>query len=347
LAAVTLTADDVDDYAKSALLSQHIPGLSLAVIRSGNLAKAEGYGMANLENGMAARPETVYKIGSVSKQFVASGVMLLVQDAKVALDDRINRYLPGTPESWSAITVRHVLTHTSGLARESPGFDPYKLQPDMDVIQAAFALPLRFQPGEKWDYSNLGYYVLAEIIRNVSGKPWSDFIAERIFIPLQMTNTRPTTVADVIPNRAGGYIWDGKQYRNAENWPAVRPSGAFLSTVLDMAKWELALQADRILTEDSKKQMWTPVVLNSGRMYAYGFGWELDDWPANAPQPTGVPMIRHEGSIPGFRAGFSRWPTQNLAVIILANRENAPMEGLQANVATRVAPELKTNPPAR
>jgi len=111
-----------------------------------------------------------------------------------------------------------------------------------------------------------------------------------------------------------------------------------------MAKWELALQTDRILTESSKKEMWTPVTLNDGRKYPYGFGWELDDWPANAPQPTGVPMIRHEGSIPGFRAGISRWPNHGLAVIILTNRDGAPMEGLQANVATRVVPALRTAP---
>jgi CubicO group peptidase (beta-lactamase class C family) len=153
-----------------------------------------------------------------------------------------------------------------------------------------------------------------------------------------------TSVAKLIPKRAGGYVWNKDKYENAENWPTVRPSGAFQSTVLDMAKWEAALQSNRILKESIKKEMWTPVILNDGRKYPYGFGWELDDWPADSPVPTGVPMIRHEGTIPGFRAAFSRWPSHGLTVIVLTNRQDLNIEGVMANVATRVVPQLRTTP---
>src|SRR5262249_41622396 len=119
------------------------------------------------------------------------------------------------------------------------------------------------------------------------------------------------------------------------------PSGAFLSTVLDLAKWEAALLADNVLKKSSKTEMWTPVVLNDGRKYPYGFGWELNDWPADSPVPTGVPMIRHEGTMPGFRAGFNRWPSYGLAVIVLTNRADAPVEGLAAGIAIRAVPELQ------
>jgi D-alanyl-D-alanine carboxypeptidase len=180
--------------------------------------------------------------------------MLLVQDGKVALDDRVSKYVAGTPGTWQLITLRHLLTHTSGLVREGPGFDPYKVQQDIDVIKTAYSLPLQFKPGDKYEYSNLGYFVLAEIIRRVTGKPWSDFLTERVFKPLGMTATRATNVLDIVPNRADGYAWTSGRYQNSEHWPAVRPSGAFMSTVLDLAKWEAALRTDDVLKASSKTE---------------------------------------------------------------------------------------------
>jgi D-alanyl-D-alanine carboxypeptidase len=170
-------ADNVDDYVKAEMKRQHIPGVSVAVIKDGKVIKAEGYGLANVELNVPAKPETVYKIGSVSKQFIAAGVLLLVQDGKLSLDDKISKFLEGTPDTWREITVRHLLTHTSGIVREAPGFDPLKIQDDADVIKTAYHLPLRFAPGEKWEYCNVGYFSLAEIIRKVSGKPWSDYLS--------------------------------------------------------------------------------------------------------------------------------------------------------------------------
>jgi len=341
VAAVAVRADDIDDYVKTVMQSQHIPAVSIAVIKNGSLIKAEGYGLANLEYGITARPDTVFKIGSVSKQFIATGIMLLVQDGRVALDDKLSKYLEGTPSTWQAITLRHLLTHTSGLVREGPGFNPYKLQPDFDVIKTAYPLPLNFKPGEKYEYCNVGYFILAEVIHKVSGKPWGDFLTERVFVPLGMTATRVTSVADIVPNRADGYAWNAGKFQNTENWPAVRPSGAFLSTVLDLAKWEAALLTDQVLKGSNKTEMWTQVVLNDGRKYPYGFGWQLNDWPADSPTPTGVPMIRHGGSMPGFRAGYFRWPSHGLAVVVLTNREGANIDGLGASIAIRVVPELK------
>ena len=189
----------IDDYVKSQMQRQHIPAVSIAVIKDGSLIKAEGYGLADMEHGIPARPDTVFKIGSVSKQFIAAGIMLLVQDGKIAVDDKVSKHLEGTPSTWQEITLRHLLTHTSGLVREAPGFDPYKVQPDIDVIKTAYPLPLQFKPGDKYEYSNLGYFVLAEIIHRVSGKPWGDFLTERVFAPLGMTATRVTSVADIVP----------------------------------------------------------------------------------------------------------------------------------------------------
>jgi D-alanyl-D-alanine carboxypeptidase len=334
-----LRADDVDDWVRAQMLVRHVPAVSIAVVKDGKLVKAAGYGVADLEHELPAGPATVYKIGSVSKQFIAAGVMLLVQDGKVALTDPVGTHIPGTPAAWQAITVRHLLTHTSGLIREAAGFDPYKVQPDIDVIRTAFAVPLNAKPGDKYEYSNLGYFVLAELIRAVSGKPWAAFLDERVFAPLGMTATRPTSVAAIIPGRADGYLWSNDTFSNAANWPAVRPSGAFLSTVLDLARWEAALQTERILSASSKAAMWTPVTLNDGRDYPYGFGWEVD-WFPNGVGPTGVPMIRHEGSIPGFRAVYWRLPNHGLTVIVLSNLEGAALDNLTAGIAVRFVPEL-------
>ncbi len=339
-----LRADDIDDYIRSEIQRQHIPGVAIAVIKNGSVVKSEAYGLASIEHGIPATIGTVFQIGSLSKQFIATGIMLLVQDRKVALDGKISMYLEGTPVTWDSITVRHLLTHTSGLMREAPGFDPYKLQPDIDVIRTAYSRPLLFKTGEKYEYSNLGYYVLAEIIRTASGKPWNAFLKERVFDPLGMRATRPTSVADVVTNRAAGYEWNGSKFENSEHWLALRPSGAFMTTVEDLTKWEAALRTDRILTASSKSAMWTWVKLNDGSEFPYGFGWQLNDWPADSAKRTGVPMIRHGGSIPGFRASFAMWPSQNLSVIILTNRNEANIDGMLANIAIRAAPQLRTVP---
>jgi CubicO group peptidase (beta-lactamase class C family) len=341
LAASAVRADEIDDYIASAMQQRHIPAVSVAVIKDGSVVKAEGYGIADLEHDVPARPDTVFKIGSVSKQFIATGIMLLVQDGKLALDDKVTMFLSGAPEAWQAITVRHLLTHTSGLVREAPGFDPHKLQPDIDVIRTAYSVPLRFAPGEKWEYCNLGYFVLAEIIHQVSGTSWGDFLHERVFAPLGMTATRVTTAGDIVRGRARGYAWKSGKFQNTDNWPTVRPSGAFLSTAADLAKWEAALLTDRMLKSATKAEMWTPVALNDGRKYAYGFGWQLDDFPAGSKSPMAVPMIRHGGSMPGFRAGYFRWPNHGLAVVVLTNLEGASIDGLGAGIAVRCLPELK------
>ncbi|HEY7546008.1 MAG TPA: serine hydrolase domain-containing protein, partial [Blastocatellia bacterium] len=158
VSATAVRADPIDDYIKTEMKKQRIPGVSVAVVRNGSeVLKARGYGLANVELGVAASPDTVYRIGSVSKQFIAAGIMLLVEEGKLRLDDPVSKYLEGTPDTWKNITLRHLLSHTSGLVREAPGFDPLKIQSDFDVIKTAYPLPLRFVTGEKWEYSNLGY----------------------------------------------------------------------------------------------------------------------------------------------------------------------------------------------
>jgi len=329
-------ADKVDDYVKAEMQKQRVPGLSLAVVKEGRIIKTEGYGLANVEHNITARPDTVYKIGSVSKQFIATGIMLLVQEGKISPDDKVGKYLDGTPETWGGITIRHFLTHTSGVVREGPGFDPFKTQKDFDVIKTAYPLPLRFTTGEKYEYCNVGYFSLAEIIARVSGKPWDDFMTERVFTPLGMNASRATSASAIVPNRADGYEWRNDRMVNATDYLAVRPSGAFLSSALDLAKWDAALYTDNILKQPTREQMWTPVKLNSGVAHPYGFGWSLD--------PLGNHrQIHHGGSLPGFRAHYSRLPDDKLSIIVLTNCGSANPQAIVRGVAGIYLPDLSAS----
>ena len=325
-------ADKTDDFIRTAIQRQKIPGLSLAVIKDGKIIKAEGYGLANVELKIPATPETVYKIGSVSKQFIATGIMLLVQEGQLRVEDPIEKYLEGTPPAWKDITIRHLLTHTSGLVREAPGFQPFKVQSDADVIKTAYPLPLRFTPGEKWEYCNVGYFALAEIIRKVSGRPWSDYLNEKVFKPSGMNTTRPTNTQDRLPNRALGYTGDDNG-RPADDWTALRPSGAFLSTVLDLAKWDAMLNSDRVLTGSTRRQMWTPVTLNDGKSHPYGFGWELASLKDRK-------QVQHGGSMPGFRSQFVRFVDDRLTIIVLTNAEDVDRDEIVHGIAALYLPVL-------
>jgi D-alanyl-D-alanine carboxypeptidase len=332
-------ADDLDDFLDAAVRQRNIPGVAIAVVKDGVLVRSGGYGLADRERGIAPGPETVFLIGSLSKQFIATGVMLLVQDGRLAVGDRIDTFIQDAPASWHDITIRHLLTHTSGLRREAPAADLSKAQPDIDLIRSAYSVPLQWKPGDKYDYSNLGYYALAEVITRVSGARWDEFIDRRVFAPLGMTRTTTTSDANRLPGRASGYVYRDGAWSAAPTLVALRPSGAFVSTATDLAKWAAALDGDRVLSSASKKEMWTPVVLNNGTTFPYGYGWELDDFPPGG-HVTGVPMIRHEGTIPGFRPGFTRLPKQGLTVIVLTNLDRGPVDALIAGIAVRYAPEL-------
>jgi CubicO group peptidase (beta-lactamase class C family) len=331
-------SDEIDDYVRGEMQARHIPGVSLAVVKEGKIVKAQGYGLANVELNVPAAPETVYKIGSLSKQFLAAGIMLLVQDGKIKVDDKISNFLKETPEAWQDITIRHLLTHTSGLSREAPGFASLKVQSDADLIKTAYAQKLGFAPGEKWRYCNLGYFALAEIIRKVSGKPWGEFMRQRVFAPLGMDSTRVTTLRDIVANRADGYYWRG-HLENDEVMLAVRPSGAFLSSVLDLAKWDAALYGHTLLTQASLDEMWTPVTLNDGKQHPYGYGWELS--PIGAHR-----VVRHGGTITGFRSSYVRLVDDKVSVIVLANGATALPGAMAIEVARHYVPQLAPEPAA-
>jgi CubicO group peptidase (beta-lactamase class C family) len=317
--------DRTDDFINSQMAQFHLPGLAVAVVRNGELVKVAGYGLADRDRKIAVTPDTAFKIGSVSKQFIAAAIMLLVGDGRLALDDPVNKFLDAPPQAWAPITVRHLLTHTGGLLRESPGFNPSRARSDAEVIRAAYAAPLRFSPGQKWEYSNLGYYVLAEIIRAVTKQPWRAYLDERVFRAAGLGDTMPTDATPLPLSMAKGYTGNDNG-RTADDWRALRPSGAFISTVADLARWDAVLLTDRVLTAAMRQQMWTPVRLNDGTAAPYGYGWHVESG-------RGRRRVWHGGGLPGFTSHYVRYLDDGLTVIVLSNGDDSDMGAIANGVA--------------
>lgn len=308
-----------DVYVLGQLREQHIPGLALAVVRDGQILKAKGYGWANVELDAPVKPETIFQTGSVGKQFTATAMMMLVEEGKIALDDPISKYFANSPAAWKDITVRNLLTHTSGIPDYTEKvIDLRRDYTEAQLLKVFETLPLSFPPGQKWSYSNTGYVLLGILIHNVTGEFYGDFLRDRIFQPLGMNATRIISEADIIPNRAAGYRLVKGALKNQE-W--VSPSlnttadGALYTNVLDMAKWDAALREGKLLKQASFQQMYTPVTLTTGKTYPYGFGWDIS-------QAGGHRLLEHGGAWQGFTTFIARYDEDALTVIVLTNLDS-------------------------
>jgi len=330
--------DEVDDYVRAQMQKRNIPGLSLAVVKNGEIIKAKGYGLANVELNVPASPQTVYQSGSVGKQFTATAVMMLVEDGKINLDDRIGKYLDDAPELWKDITIRHLLTHTSGIKNYGNRDLNYRLDyTDEELVKKAASFPLDFAPGEKWSYSNTGYVLLGIIIKKASGKFYGDLLRERIFAPLKMDTARVITEEDIVPNRAAGYrLVKGELKNQSYVSPSLNRTadGSLYLTVLDLAKWDAALYTEKLLKRASLELMWAPVKLNNGRTHPYGFGWGLGD-------VRGHKLIEHAGAWQGFTAHIARYVDDKLTIIVMTNLAGGGPGAIAHGVAGLYNPELR------
>jgi CubicO group peptidase (beta-lactamase class C family) len=335
--AQTAALDSIDRYVRAEMARQRIPGFSLAVLRGDSILLARGYGEANVEHHVPATDSTVYQSGSVGKQFTAAGVMLLVEDGKITLDDSITRHIPELPASWRSITIRHLLSHTSGIPDYADSTLDYRRDyTEDDLVRLAASLSPAFAPGERWSYSNTGYLLLGILIRRVTGTFYGDFLRERIFAPLGMGDTRIISEADIIPRRADGYRLV-KGVLEHQQW--VSPSlnttadGSLYLTVRDLAKWAVNLNHPAVPSAASVAAGWTPIRLNGGGSYSYGFGWAVD------PQ-RGYRHVGHGGSWQGFRASIQRYPDFGVTVIVLANLAQARVEAMSRLIAGILEPAL-------
>jgi CubicO group peptidase (beta-lactamase class C family) len=322
-------ADQVDNYLKEEMDRHRIPGAALLVVQTNQIVKRTAYGVANLELKAPTTPETVFEIGSVTKQFTAACILFLQQDGKLSVEDKISTHLRHSPASWQDITVRHLLTHTSGI-KSYTGLDGYELRKHLtqdEFIDAIGAYPLEFAPGNGWKYCNTGYNLLGFIVENVSGKSFWDFLSERVLTPLGMTSTTKRLPSLIVANRASGYeqtnhVWINRDYDLTD----VFSAGALLSTIDDLAKWNDSLDTGRLLTAATRKQMWTPTTLQDGGVKPYGYGWRIDN-------VEGHSNVGHGGSTSGFSATIQKFPEDRLAVILLTNTD----EQIATDLARKVA----------
>ena len=320
---------------------QKIPGLAVAVIRNGVAVKAEGYGIANVEHNVPVTSKTIFQSGSVGKQFTAAAVMLLVEDGRMALTDSLTKFFPDAPPHWARITVRHLLTHTSGLPDYTAGAVDYRRDyTEADLLELAYGLKLEFEPGARWNYSNTGYVVLGAIVRKASGEFYGDVLRTRVFAPLGMTTARIISEADIVPHRAAGYQLSKGELKN-QDWVAPQlnttADGALYLSLDDMIAWDAGLRAKKILKNESWTKVFTAVSLNSGNTYPYGFGWNVEDVAGHRSQ-------RHGGSWQGFKTYIARFPGEDLTIIVLANLADADPEKIGDGIAALINPSLAPLP---
>jgi CubicO group peptidase (beta-lactamase class C family) len=336
MARLATGADRVSDFVNAYLKKRQIPGCALMVRHNGKVVLAAGYGFANLEHEVRVTPQTVFQSGSVGKQFTAMAVMILIEEKKLNLDDPISKYLD-VPDAWSAITVRHLLTHTSGLGDYPEKFSLQQDYTEDDLLNMIKAQPLGFAPGEKWSYSNLGYVTLGILIHKVTGEFYGDLLQQRVFAPLGMSHTRIISEADIIPNRAAGYRLEDGTLKNQE-WVAPRlnttADGSLYFTIEDIAKWDDALEKRKILSRASFEQMWRPVRLNDGSAALYGFGWHI------GKTDSGHRLVEHGGAWQGFAAYIGRYPDDRLCVAVLCNRAGARAGYIAKRVAAFYVPTV-------
>lgn len=328
------------------LKSSNAPGAAVLVIQNGKPVFRRGYGITDLRTRQAIEPNTNFRLASFSKQFTAMCIMLLVHDGKLHYEDHLTDIFPEFPAYGKPITIRNLLNHTSGL----PDYEDllnaqYPNTPDDQIpqIHDAGVLKLleqqtagKFPAGSKWEYSNSGYVLLGLIVEKVSGERFGEFLHDRIFAPLHMTNTLAYEKGkNEVPHRAYGHTKekDGWRQTDQSSTSATLGDGGIYSSLDDLAKWDRALREHRLLTEAEVRPALTPVEPTGGpaenpdgSAVSYGFGWFLDPY-------KGHRRMWHYGETMGFRTAIQRFRDDNLTIIVLANRADLSPEELTLRVA--------------
>jgi len=323
--------DVVDNYVRAEMTKQRIPGLALLVSRGGQVIRARGYGLANVELQVPVKPETIFQSGSVGKQFTATAVMMLVEEGKIGLEDPLTKYFPDAPPPWKKVTIRELLSHTAGFTDYPKSFDMRRDYTEAEQLKIVESIPLAFAPGTSWSYSNLGFLTLGILIHKVTGEFYGDFLQERIFRPLNMQTTRIISEADIVPNRSAGYRLVKGELKNQE-WvsPTVNTTadGSLYLSIMDVAEWDAALYTEKLLKRSSLDEMWTVAKLNNGQPNSghYGFGWFV-------VTKNGHQVVEHEGAWQGFETQISRYVDDKLTVVVLTNLDDAKPEVFADRVA--------------
>jgi CubicO group peptidase (beta-lactamase class C family) len=296
------------------------PGCALAVVKDGHIVYEHGYGMANLELGIAISPQSVFDIGSVSKQITAMAILLLVQEHKLSLDDDVRKYLPEIPDYGSTITIRHMLHHTSGLRNYDDLFDIEGI-PEADLTTDRDAMDLivrqkgvNFKPGEEFLYSDTNFFLMSQIVKRITGQTLRQFSQDRIFGPLGMTSTHfhddhtmivPRRATGYAPHEGGGFEMDMSNFEQLGD-------GSVMTTVEDLFKWDQNFEHPVVGGADAIRQLTTPGTLNNGQPIPYGMGIFIDHY-------RGLNWWHHSGEWVGYRAALSHFPDQHFSTLITCN----------------------------
>lgn len=323
-------AQDVQSSAVGSELEQEIsafltelypddePGISVILAKGDEILYRNGHGMANLEHNISISPEMVFRLGSLTKQMTTASIMMLAEEGLLQVDDPITQYFPNYPTHGYTITLRHLMTHTSGIIdflaiEEFPEIEKEDITA-MDVIDFFKNQPMNFAPGEAYSYTNSGYVMLGAIIEQLTGQSYEDFVQERIFTPLGMDNTYHGSFKRIIPNRVTGYAMGPNGYENSSYLSMTIPgaAGAIISTVDDLHTWNTALFAGDVVSMESLEEMTTPFILNNGELSNYGFGLAIQSL-------RGQPMISHTGGINGFITYAAYLPESDMYVAVLGN----------------------------
>ncbi|WP_338263077.1 serine hydrolase domain-containing protein [Corallococcus caeni] len=330
----------IDAYVRTEQKRLGVPGLAVGVVSHGRVVLAKGYGSANLEHQVPVGTDTLFQSGSLGKMFTATALMLQVEAGRVSLSDSVTKYFPDAPATWKPITVRHLLTHTSGVQDLEGQLDERKDYTDQQFAEFIYALPLDFPAGLRWRYSNSGYVLLGILVNRVAGMTYQEVLGRQVFKPAGMKTARGISEADVIPNRAAGYQWVGGVVKN-QQWVSqslnTTGDGALYFSLKDMLAWEEAVSERAILTRDSWREMLSPAKLNSGATYPYGFGWEV-------LERNGQPLHQHTGAWQGFRTAYSRFLGDELSIVVLANLDRANPSQFVEGIAAIVNPALAVPP---
>ena len=313
------------------LADRQSPGVAVAVVRGNDTLVFNGWGKVDLENAVNATPRSVFRIGSVTKQFTAAAVLQLVQSGKVGIDDAITKYLTTLPSAWKTVTVRQLLNHTSGIPSYT-GLGPVwqrrwgeRMTPDTIVALTADK-EMDFAPGSSWKYDNTGYVLLGMLIEKVAGRDWGTDMSERFFKPLGLSATYNCLNLPVIPGRAAGYEKAGEGWVNATYLEMSQPysAGALCSTIGDLVTWNRALHGGKVLSAESYRMMTTPEGAAAARKYGFGMGRDT--------LVNGQTILSHGGGIHGFITS-NAWVVQPaLSVTVLSNSGSARTEPLMSQL---------------
>ena len=329
----------VDSIAAAVLASTGVPSATVAVVTHGKLAYAQAYGAAKLEPRLAATPDMQYGIGSISKQFTAACVLLLQQDGKLSLDDKIAKYVPGLTRG-NEITIRQILSHTSGYQDFWPqDYVPPAMEKAITpqaILDHWAKQPLDFEPGTRWQYSNTNFEIAALIVEKASGKPFYQFVRTRILDPLGITSAVDFDAKGPGSVQPVGYMRFGlgplrPATSTGPGW--MYGAGELAMTARDLAKWDIAMIDQSLLKPESYRAMQTVVLLKNGVSTNYGLGVDID-------MQAGHRTIEHSGEVAGFTAENIVYPDDSAAVIVLTNQDAAPASTL---IAVGIGRTLFTN----